>query len=49
MSTKKELVNKFVTEVQRKALEKIVTEVKIKIITWCYRSRRKMMSRMLQE
>jgi hypothetical protein len=33
MSTKKGLRNKFVTEVQRKALEKIVTKGEIKLIT----------------
>ncbi len=41
--------NKFVTGVRRNSLEKIVTEGEIKLITWCYRSRRKMMSRMLHE
>ncbi len=55
------LVSRLLQEYEERAYEQVfygstkkgfgetVTEGEIKLITWCYRSRKKMMSRMLHE
>jgi hypothetical protein len=49
MSTKKGLGTSLLRKYTKKSFGEIVTEGEIKLVTWCYRSRIKLMSTMLQE